>query len=173
MTHARGKNAGMPNSLQVYLREIKDESLLTAAEECELATAIARGDGDARTRMIQANLRLVVRIARDYVGRGMVFEDLIGEGNLGLIRAAEEFEPRFRTRFSTYASYWIKQSIRHALINTTSTIRLPAHMVGLLSKWRRAERALFREQGETPSFSDVATLLGLSETQKSLVASAW
>jgi len=172
MNDARGKNAGMPNSLSVYLREIKDESLLTAAEECALADAIARGDRDARTRMIQANLRLVVRIAREYLGRGMVFEDLIGEGNLGLIRAAEEFEPRFGTRFSTYASYWIKQSIRHALINTTSTIRLPAHMVGLLSKWRRAERALCREQGQTPSFNDVATLLGLSETQKSLVARA-
>ncbi len=173
MNHMRGKNAGMPDSLQVYLREIKDESLLTAADECALAGAIARGDRDARTRMIQANLRLVVKIAREYVGRGMVFEDLIGEGNLGLIRAAEEFEPRFGTRFSTYASYWIKQSIRHALINTTSTIRLPAHMVGLLSRWRRAERALCREQGQTPSFSDVATLLGLSETQKSLVARAW
>ncbi|MGO9471436.1 MAG: RNA polymerase sigma factor RpoD/SigA [Isosphaeraceae bacterium] len=172
MNDARGKNAGMPNSLQVYLREIKDESLLTAAEECALAHAIARGDRDARTRMIQANLRLVVKIAREYVGRGMVFEDLIGEGNLGLIRAAEEFEPRFGTRFSTYASYWIKQSIRHALINTTSTIRLPAHMVGLLSRWRRAERALCREQGQTPSFTDVAALLGLSETQKSLVARA-
>ena len=92
--------------------------LLTAAEECTLAEAIARGDKDARTRMIQANLRLVVKIARDYVGRGMILEDLIGEGNLGLIRATEEFEPRFGTRFSTYAGYWIKQSIRHALINT-------------------------------------------------------
>lgn len=172
MNHARGKNAGMLNSLQGYLREIKDESLLSAAEECALADAIARGDRDARTRMIRANLRLVVKIAREYVGRGMVFEDLVGEGNLGLIRAAEEFEPRFGTRFSTYASYWIKQSIRHALINTTSTIRLPAHMVGLLTKWRRAERALCRDQGCSPTFGDVATLLGLTEAQKSLVASA-
>ena len=97
--------------------------------------------------MIQANLRLVVKIARDYLGRGMILEDLIGEGNLGLIRAAEEFQPRFGTRFSTYAAYWIKQSIRHALINTTSTIRLPAHMVGLLTKWRRAERALASRAG--------------------------
>jgi RNA polymerase primary sigma factor len=172
MNHARGKIAGESNCLQVYLRDIKDETLLSAAEECALAEAIARGDRNARTRMIQANLRLVVKIAREYVGRGMVFEDLVGEGNLGLIRAAEEFEPRFGTRFSTYASYWIKQSIRQALVNTTPTIRLPAHMVGLLTKWRRAERALCRDQGHTPSFSDVATLLGLSETQKSLVASA-
>jgi len=172
MTHARENVAGVLNCLQIYMREIKDESLLTASEECALADAIARGDRDARTRMIQANLRLVIKIARDYVGQGIVFEDLVGEGNLGLIRAAEEFEPRFGTRFSTYASYWIKQSIRHALINTTSTIRVPAHMVGLLSKWRHAERALCREQGHAPSFNDIATHLGLSETQKSLVANA-
>ncbi len=121
--------------------------MLTAAEECPLAEAIARGDKDARSRMIQANLRLVVKIARDYVGRGMILEDLIGEGNLGLIRAAEEFQPRFGTRFSTYAAYWIKQSIRHALINTTSTIRLPAHMVGLLTKWRRSERVALSRAG--------------------------
>jgi RNA polymerase primary sigma factor len=172
MSDTRIKNSDVPNSLQTYLREIKDESLLTAAEECTLAEAIARGDVDARTRMIQANLRLVVKIALDYVGRGMVLEDLIGEGNLGLIRASEEFEPRFGTRFSTYASYWIKQSIRHALINTTSTIRLPAHMVGLLTKWRRAERTLYREWGRMPNFDELASFLGLTETQKSLVAKA-
>ena len=146
--------------------------MLTAAEECELAEAIARGDRDARTRMIEANLRLVVKIARDYVGRGIALDDLIGEGNLGLIRAAEEFDPRFGTRFSTYASYWIKQAIRHALINTTSTIRLPAHMVGLLTKWRRAERSLCRELRRTPTFEEIAASLGLSETQKTLVAQA-
>jgi RNA polymerase primary sigma factor len=105
------KNGGAASCLQVYLKEIRDESLLTASEECSLAEAIGRGDKDARTRMIQANLRLVVKIAREYVGRGIILEDLIGEGNLGLIRATEEFEPRFGTRFSTYAGYWIKQSI--------------------------------------------------------------
>ena len=102
----------------------------------------------------------------------MVLDDLIGEGNLGLIRAAEEYDPRFGTRFSTYASYWIKQAIRHALINTSATIRLPAHMVGLLTKWRRAERSLCRELGRAPSFDEVASHLGLSESQKSLVAKA-
>ena len=137
-----------------------------------LAEAIARGTAQARTRMIQANLRLVVKIAQEYVGRGIVLDDLIGEGNLGLIRAAEEFDPRFGTRFSTYASYWIKQAIRHALINTTSTIRLPAHMVGLLTKWRRAERVLCREAGRTPSFDEIASFLGLTEAQKVLVAKA-
>jgi RNA polymerase primary sigma factor len=172
MSCSRTKNNGAPDSLQMYLREIQEESLLTAAEECSLASAIALGDSDARSRMIQANLRLVVRIARDYVGRGMGLEDLIGEGNLGLIRAAQEFQPRFGTRFSTYASHWIKQSIRHALINTTPTIRLPAHMVSLLTKWRRAERILCREHGREPTFAEVASLLELSETQKSLVAKA-
>jgi RNA polymerase primary sigma factor len=166
------KNTSAANSLQVYLKEIREESLLSAAEECELADAIARGDKDARTRMIQANLRLVVKIARDYVGRGMALDDLIGEGNLGLIRATKEFEPRYGTRFSTYASYWIKQSIRHALINTSATIRLPAHMIGLLTKWRRAERALCRQLGRGASGNEVADALGLTEAQKMLVAKA-
>jgi RNA polymerase primary sigma factor len=172
MSDTRTKDNDVPNSLQLYLREIKDESLLTAAEECALAEAITRGDGDARARMIQANLRLVVKIALDYVGRGMVLEDLIGEGNLGLIRAAEEFEPRFGTRFSTYASYWIKQAIRQAMINTASTIRVPVHMVGLLTKWRRAEQMLYREWGRMPNFDELSSFLGLSQTQKSLVAKA-
>ena len=140
----------VPNDLHTYFRDINQASLLSAAEERELAEAIARGDCDARTRMIEVNLRLVVKIARDYLGRGMLIDDLIGEGNLGLIRAAEEFDPRFGTRFSTYASYWIKQAIRHALINTSTTIRLPARMFGLLTKWRRAERLLCREPGERP-----------------------
>jgi RNA polymerase primary sigma factor len=166
------KECDVPNQLQAYYRDINQISLLSAAEERDLADAIARGDRDARGRMIRANLRLVVKIARDYVGRGMVLDDLIGEGNVGLIRAAEEYDPRFGTRFSTYASYWIKQAIRHALINTTATIRLPAHMYGLLTKWRRAERLLCRERGDSPSFDDVAAHLGLTETQKGLVAKA-
>src|SRR5579885_684090 len=172
MSGTRAREYGVATTLQIYLQDIKDDSLLTAAEERELAAAIARGDEDARRRMIEANLRLVVRIARDYVGRGIPMDDLIGEGNLGLIRAAQEFDPRFGTRFSTYASYWIKQAIRHALINTTTTIRLPAHMVGLLTRWRRAERSLGKELRRTPTFEEVASYLGLSEMQKTLVARA-
>jgi RNA polymerase primary sigma factor len=172
MSGTRAKDHGVAMGLQIYLQDIKDDALLTAAEERELAAAIASGDADARKRMIEANLRLVVRIARDYVGRGIPMDDLIGEGNLGLIRAAQEFDPRFGTRFSTYASYWIKQAIRHALINTTTTIRLPAHMVGLLTRWRRAERSLGRELRRAPTFEEVASYLGLSETQKTLVARA-
>ncbi len=172
MTCLQAKDCNVPNTLNLYLREIREDRLLSAAEEQALAEAIARGDRDARTRMIQANLRLVVKIARDYVGRGLVLDDLIGEGNLGLIRAAEEFNPRFGTRFSTYASYWIKQAIRHALINTTPTIRLPAHMVGLLTKWRRAERALTREFGHAPSSEQIAVSLGLTDSQRGLVEKA-
>jgi RNA polymerase primary sigma factor len=172
MSCTQAKDCSVATTLQLYLREIKDDALLTATEECTLAQAIASGDREARTRMIQANLRLVVKIARGYVGRGIVLDDLIGEGNLGLIRAAKEFDPRFGTRFSTYASYWIKEAIHHALINTTSTIRLPAHMVGLLTKWRRAERMLCREAGRAPTFDEVASFLHLSENQRSLVAKA-
>jgi RNA polymerase primary sigma factor len=157
---------------QSYLVEIKEDALLSASEEKELAEAIARGDREAKNRMIRANLRLVVKIAREYSGRGLMLDDLIGEGNLGLIRAAEEYDPRFGTRFSTYASYWIKQAIRHALINTTATIRLPAHMIGLMTKWRRMERALTRQLGFTPSTDEIAERLGLTETQKGLIAKA-
>jgi RNA polymerase primary sigma factor len=158
--------------MDIYLRQIRDDALLSGAEECALAEAIKAGDRDARARMIRSNLRLVVKIARDYTGRGMSLEDLIGEGNLGLIRAAEDFDPRFGTRFSTYASHWIKQAIRHALTNTTATIRLPAHMVTLLSKWRKAERALTRELGQSPTFEQVAITLGLSDAQRVLVERA-
>ena len=172
MNGSTAKGYGVPNELQTYFRDINQASLLSAAEERELAEAIARGDRDARSKMIEANLRLVVKIARDYLGRGMLIDDLIGEGNLGLIRAAEDFDPRFGTRFSTYASYWIKQSIRHALINTSTTIRLPAHMFGLLTKWRRAERMLYRQHGCAPSFDEVAAYLGLTDNQKSMVAKA-
>jgi RNA polymerase primary sigma factor len=172
MTCAHARDCNVADTLNLYLREIKDAPLLSAAEERELADAIAQGDGDARARMIQANLRLVVKIARDYVGRGMVLDDLIGEGNLGLIRAAEEFNPRFGTRFSTYASYWIKQAIRHALINTSATIRLPAHMVNLLTKWRRVERALTRELGHAPTADQIAVGLGLTDAQRVLVEKA-
>jgi RNA polymerase primary sigma factor len=160
------------NGLQSYLCAINDETLLSASEECSLADAIARGDKNALSRMIQANLRLVVKIAQDYVGKGLTLDDLVGEGNLGLIRAAELFESRYGTRFSTYASFWIKQSIRQALSNSNAMIRLPAHVLGLLSKWRKTERALGRELGRTPSFNEVASSLGFSESQKLLLAKA-
>ncbi|HEY3789900.1 MAG TPA: sigma-70 family RNA polymerase sigma factor, partial [Urbifossiella sp.] len=122
--------------LETYLREINETPLLTADEEKSLARAIEIGDTEARDQMVRANLRLVVNIARGYTGKGLALQDLIEEGNLGLLRAVEGFDPNMNTRFSTYASYWIKQSIKRALINTAKTIRIPAYMVELLSKWR-------------------------------------
>ncbi len=163
---------GGGHDLQTYFSGINETALLSARDERELARRIADGDADAKSRMIRANLRLVVRIARDYQGRGMALEDLVGEGNLGLIRAVDEFDPAFGVRFSTYAGYWIKQSIRYALINTATVIRIPAHMVGLLTRWRRAERSLTRDLGRPPLFEEVADVLGLSEMQRSLVAKA-
>jgi RNA polymerase primary sigma factor len=145
---------------------------LSRQEEVELAARVARGDRHARDRMVQANLGLVRAIARDFLGRGMELDDLVGEGHLGLLRATRQFDPRFGTRFSTYAAYWIKQAIRQALMDTTPTIRLPAHMVRTLTRWRRAGRALRRELGRAPGFEEVASSLGLSEEQKRLVARA-
>jgi RNA polymerase primary sigma factor len=149
-----------------------DRPGLACAEEVELAARVARGDRRARDRMVEANLGLVHTIARDFLGRGLEMDDLIGEGHLGLIRAIGKFDPRHGARFSTYAAYWIKEAIRAALINTAPTIRLPAYMVRLLTRWRRAERALRRERGGAATFEEVAASLGLSEEQKSMVARA-
>jgi RNA polymerase primary sigma factor len=141
-------------------------------EECELAAAIARGDTEARSRMIRANLRLVVTIAKEYLGRGLPLEDLVGEGNLGLIRATQDFDPAFGTRFCTYASNWIRQAILQALITTTSPIRLPSHMEQLMGKWRRTQLALTQKHGQTPSEEAIAAELGLTEAQRLLVVHA-
>ena len=149
--------------LETYLREINETALLTAQDERELAAAIADGDVRARDRMVRANLRLVVNIARGYTGKGLVLQDLIEEGNLGLLRAVEGFDPAMGTRFSTYASYWIKQSIKRALINSAKTIRIPAYMVELLSKWRRANARLTEELGRTPTPEEIARVLGLAK----------
>jgi RNA polymerase primary sigma factor len=164
--------AAEPGALGPYYDAIRGDPLLSAEEERALARAVAAGDRAARDRLIRANLRLVVRVARDYAGMGLPPEDLIGEGNLGLLRAAEGFDPAFGTRFSTYAAHWIRQAIRAALTNTAATIRLPAHMVGLLRRWRRAERALRRERGREPGFDEVADRLGLSPEQRELVGRA-
>ena len=125
----RPPSSAVQNPLETYLREINDTSLLSADDEKRLAHAIARGDAAARDHMVRANLRLVVNIARGYANRGLPLPDLIEEGNLGLLRAVEGFDPKVGTRFSTYASYWIKQSIKRALINSGKTIRIPAYMV--------------------------------------------
>jgi RNA polymerase primary sigma factor len=158
--------------LETYLREINETALLSARDEQELATAIGLGDTRARDRMVRANLRLVVNIARGYTGKGLGLQDLIEEGNLGLLRAVEGFDPAMGTRFSTYASYWIKQSIKRALINSAKTIRIPAYMVELLSKWRRASARLTEELGRTPTPEEIARVLGLARKKLPIIKKA-
>ena len=158
--------------LETYLREINETKLLSAKEEQELARRIANGDPTARDHMVRANLRLVVNIARGYVGKGLGLQDLIEEGNLGLLRAVEGFDPDVGTRFSTYASYWIKQSIKRALINSAKTIRIPAYMVELLSKWRRASARLSEELGRSPTQEEVGRILGLPRKKLPIIKKA-
>jgi RNA polymerase primary sigma factor len=158
--------------LETYLREINETSLLTADEEKSLARKIGVGDTEARDLMVRANLRLVVNIARGYTGKGLALQDLIEEGNLGLLRAVEGFDPNMNTRFSTYASYWIKQSIKRALVNTAKTIRIPAYMVELLAKWRRATNQLTDELGRPPTNEETAKFLGLPKKKLNIIKKA-
>ena len=158
--------------LETYLREINETALLTADDEKELSNRISDGDAAARDRMVRANLRLVVNIARGYTGKGLPLQDLIEEGNLGLLRAVEGFDPNMNTRFSTYASYWIKQSIKRALVNSAKTIRIPAYMVELLSKWRRASAKLTEELNRTPTPEDIARELGIPKKKLRIVKKA-
>ena len=168
----RSTSSAVQTPLETYLREINETSLLSAAEEQELAVRIGDGDVHARDQMVRANLRLVVNIARGYSGKGLGLQDLIEEGNLGLLRAVEGFDPAVGTRFSTYASYWIKQSIKRALINTGKTIRIPAYMVELLSKWRRASTRLGEELGRSPTPEEVARVLGLPKKKLPIIKKA-
>jgi RNA polymerase primary sigma factor len=168
----RKTSRSLQSPLETYLREINETNLLTADEEKELARAIAKGDVRARDRMVRANLRLVVNIARGYTGKGLGIQDLIEEGNLGLLRAVEGFDPDMGTRFSTYASYWIKQSIKRALINSAKTIRIPAYMVELLSKWRRASVRLTDELKRNPIPEEIARLLGLPKRKLPIIKKA-
>src|SRR5437016_1439946 len=158
--------------LETYLREINETPLLSAEQERELAYRIEDGDSEARDRMVRANLRLVVNIARHYTGKGLSLQDLIAEGNLGLLRAVEAFDPSMNTRFSTYASYWIKQSIKRALVNTAKTIRLPAYMVELLTKWRRATAKLQEELGRAPTKEEIARSLNLPKKKLKIIEKA-
>lgn len=158
--------------LQIYLQDINHTPLLTAPEERELAARVAEGDPEARDHMVKANLRLVVNIARGYLGKGLNLEDLIEEGNLGLMRAVEGFDGGMDTRFSTYASFWIKQSIRRAVMNQGKPIRLPAYMVSLLSKWRRVTVALTERLKRPPTIEEVGKALKLSKKKVGIVAKA-
>ena len=171
-TSRRRSAAAVQSPLETYLREINETALLSAREEKELSNQIAQGDNEARDRMVRANLRLVVNIARAYTGKGLPLPDLIEEGNLGLLRAVEGFDPGMNTRFSTYASYWIKQSIKRALVNSAKTIRIPAYMVELLSKWRRATAKLQDALNRTPTPEEVAAELGLPKKKLKIVKKA-
>ena len=171
-TSSRRNADTVQTPLETYLREINETALLSAEDERELAGAIAQGDVRARDRMVRANLRLVVNIARGYTGKGLTLQDLIEEGNLGLLRAVEGFDPDVGTRFSTYASYWIKQSIKRALINSAKTIRIPAYMVELLSKWRRASNRVAEELGRTPTPEEIARVLGLPKKKLPIIKKA-
>jgi RNA polymerase primary sigma factor len=173
MTRLRRPRGDVVQSpLETYLREINETALLNAQEEKYLANRIAEGDNAARDRMVRANLRLVVNIARSYTGKGLGLQDLIEEGNLGLLRAVEGFDPNMNTRFSTYASYWIKQSIKRALVNTAKTIRIPAYMVELLAKWRRATIQLQDELGRPPTYEEIARSLELPKKKLAIIVKA-
>ena len=168
----KSSSSNLQTPLETYLREINETALLNADEEKMLARAIAKGDVRARDRMVRANLRLVVNIARGYSGKGLGLQDLIEEGNLGLLRAVEGFDPTMGTRFSTYASFWIKQSIKRALINSAKTIRIPAYMVELLNKWRRATIRLTDELRRVPTPEEIARLLGLPKRKLPIIKKA-
>ncbi|MDA1014101.1 MAG: RNA polymerase sigma factor RpoD/SigA [Planctomycetota bacterium] len=172
ITATRRRSDSVQSPLETYLKEINETALLTADDEKFLANRIAEGDQGARDRMVRANLRLVVNIARAYTGKGLPLQDLIEEGNLGLLRAVEGFDPTMDTRFSTYASYWIKQSIKRALVNSAKTIRIPAYMVELLSKWRRATAKLHDLLDRPPTHEEVAAELGLPKKKLKIVDKA-
>src|SRR2546423_3932331 len=149
------------DSFKIYLCEVGKVKLLTPEEEIKLAARIQAGDASAREHMIKANLRLVVKIARDYEGLGLPLLDLISEGNIGLMKAVERFDPTKGAKFSTYSSFWIKQAIRSGLSNQSKTIRLPIHVVEKLTNLRRAEARLYDEFGREPTAEELAADLGM------------
>lgn len=149
--------------MRTYLQEISEAALLTREEEVALATRVSQGDPEARDQMARANLRLVITLARKYLGRGLPIEDLVAEGNLGLMRAVEGFDPSMDTRFVTYASFWIKQSLRSAIQRQGRSVRMPAYTHTLLLKWQRASDSLSERLGRSPSDEEVGKELNLSK----------
>ena len=149
------------DSLQLFLKDIGKVRLLTAQEEVDLARRIERGDLDAKQKMVESNLRLVVSIAKNYRNQGLPFLDLIQEGTLGLVRAAEKFDYRKGFKFSTYATWWIRQAIARALADKARTIRIPVHVVEKLNKIGRAERKLVTELGREPTPEEIAEVTGI------------
>ena len=152
-------------NLAVYLREIARIPLLTREQEAELAGRIRAGEEAAKERLIEANLRLVVQVARRYINRGLPLPDLIEEGNIGLLRAVEKFEPERGTRFATYATWWIRQAVARALANQARTIRLPVHVEMLLGRYKRERERLTQTLNRVPTAGELAQALGTSEEQ--------
>ena len=151
--------------VRMYLKEIGRVPLLTAEEEIEIAQRMEQGDEEAKKKLAEANLRLVVSIAKRYVGRGMLFLDLIQEGNLGLIKAVEKFDYRKGYKFSTYATWWIRQAITRAIADQARTIRIPVHMVETINKLIRVSRQLLQEYGREPTPEEIAKAMGISESK--------
>ena len=158
--------------LEAYFKEINEIDLLTPEQEIELAHRIRVGDPEAREHMTKANLRLVVSIAKYYVDRGLALQDLIEEGNIGLIKAVERFDPAAGCRFSTYATWWIKQAIKRALIDTVKTVRIPSYMVELINKWKNASSTLTAKLGRKPFFNEVAKELDLDPKNLGILRTA-
>jgi len=157
----RSRRGQVAAQLDAYLRDIRRTPLISAEEERRLARLIAQGDPEARDRLVRANLRLVVRIAQGYAGWGLPLPDLISEGNLGLLSAVKGYDPDRNTRFSTYASYWVKQSIRQALVGTARTVRVTSYAAKLLARWHRTATRLEMELGRPPTDEEVAARLGV------------
>ena len=157
------KGISVDDPVRMYLKEIGKIPLLTAEEEVELAKRMEAGDEEAKKKLAEANLRLVVSIAKRYVGRGMLFLDLIQEGNLGLMKAVEKFEYRKGFKFSTYATWWIRQAITRAIADQARTIRIPVHMVETINKLVRVQRQLLQELGRDPTPEEIAKEMDLEE----------
>ena len=160
------------SAIKLYLNEIARTPLLTPKEEVKLAARIKKGDEDAEQHMIKANLRLVVKIARDYEGLGLPLLDLIDEGNMGLMKAVQRFDPAKGGKLSTYGSWWIKQSIKRALANQSKTIRLPVHLVDKISRMRRAAMRLQEDLGREPTDDELAEEMDISAARVAQLRSA-
>lgn len=158
--------------LRVYMNEIAKTDLLTIEEEIELAERIMSGDTEARDHMIRANLRLVVKIAKDYSNYGLPLADLISEGNIGLMKAVEKYDPEKGGKLSTYAAWWIKQSIKRALSNQSKTVRLPVHMVDKIARLRKISASLTEELGREPSDDELTEILGIPRKKLALLKQA-
>jgi RNA polymerase nonessential primary-like sigma factor len=158
-TRTRAESSSQSDATQIYLREIGFSPLLTAEEEVYYGRLCQKGDESARSRMIESNLRLVVKIARRYINRGLALLDLIEEGNLGLIRAVEKFDPERGFRFSTYATWWIRQTIERAIMNQTRTIRLPVHVLKEINIYQRAAKHLAQKLDHEPSPEEISEML--------------